>query len=489
MSDELNEELLEAAQAGGTKVPGTVPDTEKYAQQLSRGLTFKENILITLSAVTPASSVFIIVPAVINGIGGASALAFVIAGVIGVFVALCYAELSSAFPITGGEYAFVARTLGKPWGFGLFLMNLVSGVLIIGVIASGAGQYLGVLSSALGGGWVGIVVIIVTTVIACFGIRTNALVTGIFLLLEIAALVVLTLVGFLHVSQPISTLWTATTSGPGGILVPAAAGLVVSYTSTALFAFNGYGAAVYYAEETKKARSTIGRAILWSLAIAVLAELIPLIAVLLGTKDLAALVASPSPMTEFLTERAGPVVNTLVSVGIAIAVINAVLAILLQFGRTLFSSARDRSWPDAINRSLGRIHPRLRTPVVSTLVIGVISALCLWLVPFNILLVATSAGIVILYALVGLAAFVGRLNHSTDAAEYRMPWWPVAPILMTVATLVILVMSIIADWVPVAVAVGIFAVGLIYYVVYLRGKPDRWTLPKPADEELEEETA
>ncbi len=486
MSEALQGDLGEAAEAMGAKAPGTVPDAAKYEQQLSRGLTFKENILITLSAVTPASSVFIIVPAVINGIGGASALAFVIAGIVGVFVALCYAELSSAFPITGGEYAFVARALGKPWGFGLFLMNLVSGILIIGVIASGAGQYLGVLSSALGGGWVGIVVILATTVIACFGIRTNALVTGVFLLLEIAALVVLTLVGFLHVSQPISVLWTATTSGPGGILVPAAAGLIISYTSTALFAFNGYGAAVYYAEETKNARSTIGRAILWSLAIAVLTELVPLIAVLLGTDDLAKLVASPSPMTEFLTDRAGSVVNTLVSVGIAIAVINAVLAIILQFGRTLFSSARDRSWPDAINRPLGRIHPKLKTPVVATIIVGVVAALCLWLVPFPVLLVATSAGIVILYALVGLAALVGRINHSTDSAEYRMPLWPVAPILMTVATVVILVMTVLADWVPVVVALGIFALGVVYYLVYLRGKPDRWTLPAAADEELED---
>jgi amino acid transporter len=118
---------------------GIVPDAGKYEQQLSRGLTFKENILITLSAVTPASSVFIIVPAIINGIGGASALAFLIGAPIGVFVALCYAELSSV-PDHGGEYAFVARTLGKPAG--LFLLNLVSGVLIIGVIASGKGQYL-----------------------------------------------------------------------------------------------------------------------------------------------------------------------------------------------------------------------------------------------------------------------------------------------------------------------------------------------------------
>ena len=456
MSEELDAELLEAADAAGTKAPGVAPDAGKYAQQLSRGLTFKENILITLSAVTPASSVFIIVPAVINGIGGASALAFGIGALVGVFVALCYAELSSAFPVTGGEYAFVARTLGKPWGFALFMLTLISGILIIGVIA-------------------------------CLGIRTNAWVTGVFLVLEIAALVVLTVVGFLHVTQPISTLWTPTTSGPGGVLVPAAAGLVLSYTATALFAFNGYGAAVYYAEETKKARSTIGRAILWSLAIAVAAEIIPLIAVLLGTSDLAALVASPTPMNEFLLDRAGPVLNTVVSVAIALAIINAVLAIILQIGRLLFSAARDGSWPDVINRPLAAVHPRLRTPMAATVVIGVLSALCLWLVPFDALLVATSAGIVITYLMVGIAALVGRINHTTDSAEYRMRLWPAAPVLMIVATVVIFVMNLLASWVPVAVAVGMFAIGLVYYALYLRRRPDRWTLPAPADEELEDE--
>ena len=174
-----------AAESTAQAAPG------KYAQDLSRSLTFRENILITLSSVTPASSVFIIVPAAINGIGGASALAFAIAALVGVAVALCYAELSSAFPITGGEYAFAARTVGKAAGFALFGLSLVSGVFILGVIASGAGEYLGAVWSSLGGSWVGIVVVLVTAVVACFRIRTNAWVTGVFLAIEMAALLVL----------------------------------------------------------------------------------------------------------------------------------------------------------------------------------------------------------------------------------------------------------------------------------------------------------
>ena len=272
-------------------------------------------MLITLSAVTPASSVFVIVPSVINGVGGASALAFAIAALVGIAVALCYAELSSAFPITGGEYAFVARTLGKPVGFALFVLSLVSGVFVLGVIASGAAIYLGAVWPSLSGSWVGIVVVLVTSVVGCLHIRTNAWVTGVFLVIELAAVAVLSVLGFAHAHQPVSTLWTAQAVGDHGVLVSAGAGLMVSYTATALFAYNGYGTAVYYAEETKQATRTIGRAILWSLAITVAAELIPLTGVLLGTPSLQGLVGASDPMSYFLQARGGTDGDDIVSVG------------------------------------------------------------------------------------------------------------------------------------------------------------------------------
>jgi len=79
--------------------------------------------------------VFIIIPAVLAAVGGASFVAFIAAALVGIFMAFCYGELSSAFPIAGGEYSFAARVLGKGTGFALFLMNTLSLILIIGVIA------------------------------------------------------------------------------------------------------------------------------------------------------------------------------------------------------------------------------------------------------------------------------------------------------------------------------------------------------------------
>lgn len=455
----------------------------KYKAQLSRSLSMRETVLVTLSAITPASSLFVIGPAVISGIGGAAVTAYAIAALIGIAVALCYAELSSAFPTTGGEYAFVARTIGKPAGFALFVQTLVSGVFVVAVIASGAGTYLTVLWPKIDATAVGVVVIVITTIVACLHIRLNAWVTGAFLVLEVLALGALAVLGFLHVNQPVSTLWTASTAGSDGVLVAASAGMVVSYTATALFSYNGYGTAVYFSEETRNASRLIGRAILWSLFAAVAVQLIPLIAVILGSPNMAEMVGADDPLTYFLQARGGTVINDLVSLGVAIAVINATLACTLQNARLVYSSARDRSWPDAINGPLSRIHPRVKTPVAATLLTGSAAAALLAVVPFDSLLIITGAGVLITYAFVAVSALAGRMSGSTRRAVFIMPLWPIIPITMLGATLYIAYESLLSDWVPVAVAIGIAAIGLPYYYLYIhRRRGDRWTLPDPADD-------
>ena len=481
--DDLRSDLSAAAGVAGSKLPGLEPSVGKYKAELSRSLSVRENVLLTLSAVTPASSLFVIGPAVISGVGGAAVLAYTIAAVIGIAVALCYAELSSAFPITGGEYAFVARTLGKPAGFALFVQTLISAVLIVAVLADGAGTYLAVIWPDINGKAVGVVVILLTTIVGCLSIRLNAWVTGTFLILELAALAVLAALGLLNINQPISSLWTATTAGDGGVLVAASAGLVISYTATALFSYNGYGTAVYFSEETRQATTRIGRIILLSLFVAVVVELIPLIAVVLGTPSMAGLVGAQDPLSYFLQARGGTVVNTIVSIGVALAVINAVLACILQAARLVYCSARDRSWPDAIGGPLRHVHPRTKAPAVATVVVGVAAALLLVAVPFHALLILTGATVLITYAFVALSALVGRMNGSTKRAAFTMPLWPAVPIVMLAATLFITYENLVSDWIPVAVAVATALIGLPYYYFYIhRRRGDRWTLPDPADD-------
>jgi amino acid transporter len=154
-------------------------------------------------------------------------------------------------------------------------------------------------------------------------------------------------------------------------------------------------------------------------------------------------------------------------------------------GRLVYSSARDRSWPDAINRPLATVHPTLKTPIVATLVVGVAGALLLWLVPFNVMLIVTDSSLLVTYTLIALGALIGRRTGATSHARYRMPGGPLVPALLVAAMVVVTYESVKADWTPVIVTLGIFLVGFPYYWWMIRPHPDtRWTLPAPADEEI-----
>jgi amino acid transporter len=470
--------------SGHSTVKASDASGARYEQELSRSLSLRGNVLITLSSVTPASSVFIIIPAVLAAVGGASFVAFIASAVVGIFMAYCYAELSSAFPIAGGEYSFAARVLGKGTGFALFLMNALSLIMIIGVIALGTGQYLSAAFSGANSKWVGVAVIVGCALIAVLNIRTNAWVTGTFLTLEMAALVVLTVLGFAHVSRPVSTLFHAQTVGGHGVLTGVGLGLVAAQTATAVFAYNGYGAAVYFAEETRNAARGLARVIMWSLAVTVAAELVPMTAVLLGAPNLTTLLSSSAPMEYFVTARGSHALNTVVSLAIAIAIINAVVAITLQTGRTLYGSARDRAYPDAISSFFARVHPRLQTPVPATLFVGIAAAVVASIVPLHSLIIATGATLVALYIVVALSAIVGRRNGTTAHAVYKMPVWPVAPVLVIAALGYVTYELWQGNPWQVIIAVGALAVGYAYYYAYLYPRrATRWTMPAAARDE------
>ncbi|TIT51753.1 MAG: APC family permease, partial [Mesorhizobium sp.] len=188
---------------------GSTAKAAPAAKGLDRALNALGTLMIVLSAVTPASSVFIIVPGVIALAGTGSFLSFVIAAVIGLFMAFVYAELSSAYPMAGGEYTMIGRTLGRFWGFVTLVLVFVSIVLIVAVIALGVGTYLGVLIPNLSPQWVGVVTIGLAGTVAAMRIKLNAFVTGIFLGIEMLALLILTGLGFAHVERPLSSLFTS----------------------------------------------------------------------------------------------------------------------------------------------------------------------------------------------------------------------------------------------------------------------------------------
>lgn len=469
---------------------GTAGVESRYEQELHRALGVVGNIAITLSAVTPASSVFIIIPFIILTAGTGAFLALVFAALIGVVMAFCWGELASAFPHAGGDYALVWHAFRGRWGkvgaalsFATFALMLNSVAFIPAVIALGTAEYVKPIL-AIDTKIAGAIVCLLAAGVGILRIRTNAVLTGVFLAIELVALLILTLLGVvnLHTDRVGSLFGGWVVGNADGGLDPIALGVILTATAASVFAYNGYSNAVNFAEETQGSSRNIAVAILWSLVITVAAELIPTTAVLLGAPDLAKVTTEAAPMTYFLLSTAGDAINTIVSLGIAIAIFNATLAIILEFGRILYASARDRAWPGIVNDWFAAIHPQFRSPWIATAIVGLVGAVLCLTVDLGTLITLTGASLVADYAIIALAALIGRWSKTTEGAPYRMPGWPLPPLLALAALVYVTTQQ---STTALLVTGGTILVGLIYWAVYILPQGSRaWNLREPLRDEL-----
>ena len=385
-------------------------------------------LFLTLSVATPVSSLFVIVPGMLRVAGTGAVWAMLLAVLVCIATALVYAELSSRWPVAGGEYVMVAHTLGPLPGFVMLGINLVNNLLFPPVAGLG-------LSAVLANIWPGlpqvplaVAVVAAAALVGLLHIRVNALVTGAFLALELAAAALILWFGAGHVVRGALPFFTAPVMlAPGGAgLVPATPAAIGVATSIAIFALNGYGAAVYFAEEMRDAPRRIGRAICWAMLATVVVEALPMLGALLAAPDLPALFAADDPFGALVRGLGGAAAADAMAIGIAIALVNAVIASILACARFFYGSARDRCWGRPVDALLVAIHPRLGSPWLATLLVGALGVACCF-VPLDLLLVLSGTGLIAIYAGVAIAAIAGRRTGATDAAPFQMPLYPLAP--------------------------------------------------------------
>jgi amino acid transporter len=228
-------------------------------------------------------------------------------------------------------------------------------------------------------------------------------------------------------------------------------------------------------------RRGVARAILWSLVITVTAELVPTTAALLGAPSLHGLTTSASPMQYLIKALSGSALNTIVSLAVAGAIFNAVIAIVLYYARVIYGSARDRAWPGPLNTALGAIHPRFHTPWVGTLFVGVIGIVLV--LTTNVVTLSTWTGVALAidYALIALAALVSRVTQRQLVRPYRMPLWPLAPLLAIAGCVITLTKQTTHD---LRIAGIVVAGSLVYYFAYLHPRrKTHWLMLNPVSED------
>lgn len=437
---------------------------------------------ITLAVIGPAASVFAIGSVALRQQGSGAFLAFLLAALISGCLAVAWAELGVLYPTAGGVYGIVARVLGRRAGFLALTLQLALFVIVPSAFALAAGQSVAALWPAISPRTGALVLLAAATALAVVGIRFNAAVTATFLALELAIILVVSVLGFANADWSLAgTLLDPRVYAADGSAVPTSLRTLLAGVVLGLGAYAGYGGAVIFSEETRGPRRGIARAVLGALGVAVVAELLALAAALVGAPSQAQLTTEPAPMSYLVRSLGGDRLVTIVTLALVATFFNILLAVLLEYARILYSSGRDRTWPAPLSRALGRIHPRTRTPVVASLSVGGAALAVTAVTDYAAAVTFASLTVVITFALIALSALASRLRQPGLDRPYRMPLWPLPPLVALAGVAVTVVLQTGRD---LAIVAAILAAGALYEAAYLRRRRDtHWILLDPLVDE------
>lgn len=457
-----------------TAAPDTASTASDNPQKLKRSIGIVGGTLLTLSCVTPASTLFVVVPDLFSSLGTATALTIAIGSLLCIAVAFCYSELGTLIPSAGGEYAMVSTLAGRLAGWLVFVLSLLVVMIVPPVIAMGTADYLAPIVH-LNASLAGAGVMLLATLAGLLDLRANAWITGVFLVLEVIAAAVVAVLGFAHSQRGAGSLVSMQVAGSGGHTDTVTAMLVVSGLAIALFITQGFSTAVYLSEELENPRRNVARTVLATLAISSVIILVPVVAITMGAPDLSALTGGD--ISTMVTAWSNSAVGTFVSLCVALAIINAGIVMVIQNSRVLFASARDKAWPGPVNKGLSRLG-RFGSPWVATLLVGVPGA-ALCFVNLDTLYGVTGVSVTAMYLLVAVAALLARRGSHAHTPAWRMPLWPAVPVLLIAVLAYILSQQ---ETVYLVWTGGITAVATLYWAFYLRPRREtRWLVSIPED--------
>ena len=385
--------------------------------------------LLTLSCLSPVFSVYGVGGDVLVHAGTGTVLLFLVGLGAALLWGFVYAELGSAFPYAGGDYVGVGRTLGGWAGAATLALWVVTTGPSIAFECQIAATYAGELAHGLSPTFLTFGVLAAATLVALLGVRTSTAVTGIFLALEMLAVFTLIASGFWHPARGPEIIFAAPRALSGGVMAPVAFGILMAALVNTAYGTVGGNQATYFGEELRDPHRQMGRVIIAAAMTGGFATALSVIAVVIGARDLPAVLASPAPFATFVSEAIGPWAAQALSAAVVLAIFNAIIATIMMGARLLFSVARDGLLPGAANRLLSSVGSRSGVPRAATVGMVAFSALCC-LLASHLLLAFLSGLIVYGWGLVCLAVLIGHRKGLTGGpGRWRAPLYPLAPVL------------------------------------------------------------
>jgi basic amino acid/polyamine antiporter, APA family len=443
--------------------------------ELPRLLGPRQLVAIVIGTVI-GSGIFIVPGAVMRQTGGSvgrSLLVWIVGGVLSLLGALTYAELGVTRPEAGGLYVYIRDAFGR---FPAFLFGwtlfFVTGSGTIATLAVASTTYLGQLVplGPITGRLTAVALIAVIALVNVRGTRGSARLQGWGTVIKVGGILVMSAL-FLLRGRGFGQAATAVPP-EGGSLV---AGFGLAMIGT-LWAYEGWQYVSYSAGEARDPQRTFPRAIVLGTAALVAIYLLACLGYIaaLGPDGVA---ASRRVAAEAATALFGPAAGTLVALIILVSICSATNGTVLTLPRAFFAMARD----GIFFRRLAQVHPRFGTPAVAIVATSAWAMLLAVSGTFEQLLTYVVFVGWIFYALGALSLFSYRHRMPDAGRAFRVPGYPVTPLLFVACAAAIVLNTMVAQPVRAAIGLGVVLLGSPAYLVWRRrAAPAAEPTPGPA---------
>ena len=415
------------------------------------------------------------------GAGPGIALSFLLVAIVCALAGLCYAELASMIPVAGSAYTYTYATLGEivAWiiGWDLILEYAVSNMAVaVGFSAyadnllQGFGlklprQFMGpaFVSGQPTGAYFnlpGFLIVMLITVILVIGIRESAGANNFMVTVKIVAILVFIFAASRHVE--VSNWKPFLPNGWQGVLT---GGAIVFFT------YIGFDSVSTAAEECHKPQRDVPFGIIASLIVCAILY-VSVAVVLTGIQRWDSL-RNAAPVATALEAVGLNSIRRWVTLGALTGMISSLLVFQLGQARVWFAMSRDGLLP----RAFSRVHPRFRTPHISTWAAGLFVAIPAGIFDIGTLADLSNIGTLCAFLLVSVGVLVLRRREPERPRAFRTPWVPVIPILSILCCLVLMASLPLETW---ARFVAWLAIGLVIYFSYSKKRSEFGSAPRTA---------